>query len=890
MMAFLASMLAKVTVIVALALAGAWLARRSRAASRHVLLAAAFAVLLILPIVSLVAPSISVSVPIAAPAAEEEQPIPSVEPLVDARPRHALESRAATTAPASPGATWPSWPVLFAVIWTLGAILFLLPVIAGLSQVRSLRRSGVPWRRGRAIVNALAADAGIRRRVAVLLSESMAGPVTCGLVRPAIVLPTEAQAWPVEDLRRAIVHELEHVRRGDWASHCLARALCAVYWFHPLVWIAWRQLALDAERACDDAVLGQAEATAYADQLVTLAQRLSTAPHHPLLAMANRHDLATRVGAVLDTRQRRGRAGAAWIGCAAAACTLLVAAISPLRIVAAAQATPASSVSQAFEVASIKPCAGEEPPPVGAGGRSAGPGNAQTSPGRVHWDCVTLDQLINTAYAGVDNRLLNSFVQQRPGDPKLVRGGPSWVYSDKFTIDAKAAGAADRSTLIGPMLRTLLEERFKIKTHRATEERTLYALTVAKSGLKIKPTAPTECWVHDNEAQPTPPAGAENLPSCGNMHMNWNGGNRTLTSTGVLLQNFATGTLSPLLGRYVINRTSIEGRFNIPLEFAPDDNTPGGLSGLAWSRREGATPPTAPSIFKALEELGLKLETTKAPAEYLVIDRAERLSSSGGDQPSSNGRSTFEVASVKPKGPFQGPAEIGVSLLPGGRVLAVNAPLYLLIQVAYGLSSRQVETKTVDDKLMNEVFDIEAKAGVNALPDTAPKDARERQLQQMLQTLLAERFKLTLHKETRETPVYALVIAPGGSRLKASPPDRTCPAGTKCGQLGGGPAGGVRGLDVDMPELAETLTMFGDRHVVDRTGIKGKFDIDLPPWNRSSQGFSSAHNGLEPDEDPNDPTIFAVLRRQLGLRLEPTRGPLEIHVVDHVERPTPNGR
>jgi uncharacterized protein (TIGR03435 family) len=78
--------------------------------------------------------------------------------------------------------------------------------------------------------------------------------------------------------------------------------------------------------------------------------------------------------------------------------------------------------------------------------------------------------------------------------------------------------------------------------------------------------------------------------------------------------------------------------------------------------------------------------------------------------------------------------------------------------------------------------------------------------------------------------------------------------------------------------------------VVDRTGIKGKFDIDLPPWNRSAQGISPADNAQEPAEDPNDPSIFAVLRRQLGLRLESTRSSMDIHVVDHIERPTPNGR
>ncbi len=622
MMPIAASIIAKVTVVLALALIATRLARRSRAASRHVLLVAAFALLLVLPIASVVSPSISVTVPIVA----TEEPASSPAEVTAYTGSLATPAQAAVAAaPATPRSTWPAWPILLAAIWALGATLFLMPVVAGLSQVRILRRSARSWRQGRAIVESLAVDAACPRRLDVLLSEGVPGPMTCGVVRPAIVLPVDAPAWSGDDLARAMLHELAHVRRGDWGSQCIARILCALYWFHPLVWIARRHMALEAERACDDAVLGQSDATAYADQLVALARRLAANPDQPLLAMASRHDLAARVGALLDPRQVRGRAGARWIGAAAAVCALLVTAIAPLRIVASAQ-TPAAVSPKAFDVASIKPCAAEALPPVGAGGRSAGPGRPMTTPGRVHWNCVTLDQLLNTAYAGVDNRLLNNFVQEQPGEHKLVRGGPSWVYADKFTVDAKAAEAADRNTLLGPMLRALLEERFKVKTHRATEERTLYALSVAKGGLKLKATAPGDCWVHDNEKQPLPPAGAEDLPACGNLNMNWNGGNRTLTSTGVTIQNFTTGVLSGLVGRFVMNRTGVEGRYNIPLEFAPDDDTPGGLSGLAWSRREGATPATGPSIFKALEQLGLKLEAAKAPAEYLVIDHVERPS------------------------------------------------------------------------------------------------------------------------------------------------------------------------------------------------------------------------------------------------------------------------
>jgi beta-lactamase regulating signal transducer with metallopeptidase domain len=116
----------------------------------------------------------------------------------------------------------------------------------GLWQVRSLRRSALSWVR---------AEARVHGRVEVLLNEALPGPMTCGFLNPAIVFPLDAQTWAREDLQRAIMHELEHVRRGDRLIHCLARVACAMYWFHPLVWIAWRQLTLEAERSCDEAVL-----------------------------------------------------------------------------------------------------------------------------------------------------------------------------------------------------------------------------------------------------------------------------------------------------------------------------------------------------------------------------------------------------------------------------------------------------------------------------------------------------------------------------------------------------------------------------------------------------------------------------------------------------------
>jgi beta-lactamase regulating signal transducer with metallopeptidase domain len=216
-----ASIVVKATVATALAFIGARLARRSRAAVRHALLAAAFGVLLALPIASIVTPPVRIAVPAAAPKRIEPAfagTAGAISPVAPAPASVGAVSAVPQSAGLSPSA-------LLLTAWIGGTALFLFPVVMGLWQVRALRRCALPWPHGQSVVEKLALDAGIRRRVEVLLHGTLPGPMTCGVVRPAIVLSQDAQTWEGDDLNRAIVHELEHVRRGDWVSHCLARAV-----------------------------------------------------------------------------------------------------------------------------------------------------------------------------------------------------------------------------------------------------------------------------------------------------------------------------------------------------------------------------------------------------------------------------------------------------------------------------------------------------------------------------------------------------------------------------------------------------------------------------------------------------------------------------------------
>jgi uncharacterized protein (TIGR03435 family) len=420
--------------------------------------------------------------------------------------------------------------------------------------------------------------------------------MTCGVARPAILLPIDARAWSGDDLRRAILHEIEHVRRGDWLVQCLARGASALYWCHPLVWVAWRELSLEAERACDDAVLGRTDATEYADQLILLAERLSAAPGRQVLAMANRHDLSTRVRAVLDSRQRRGRAGMAWVALAFAASLVLITAMSPLRIVAA-QATPVtgSPAGQKFAVVTIKPCSAETAAqPSGPRGRGAGAGNVTASPGSLHIDCMTVQNMIDRAYVFFGNPLLNESGPPREAAPR-VKGGPGWIRSDRFTLEARADDNADRKTLMGPMLRAFLEDRLQLQTHRDVEDIPVYAMTVAKGGLKITPVV----------------TDADCKPECGMVMRSMRGSTRILDLGGMELEILTT-VLN--LDRHVIDRTGLSesARYNIHFERPEEPQAdPAGATGA--------------DVFRALEQqLGLTFEAIKAPHGVIVIDKVVR--------------------------------------------------------------------------------------------------------------------------------------------------------------------------------------------------------------------------------------------------------------------------
>ena len=247
----------------------------------------------------------------------------------------------------------------------------------------------------------------------------------------------------------------------------------------------------------------------------------------------------------------------------------------------------------------------------------------------------------------------------------------------------------------------------------------------------------------------------------------------------------------------------------------------------------------------------------------------------------------FDVASVKPN--VSGSTAGWFETRPGGELVVRNQPLRTIIWTAYGVQESQLVGGP--RWLAGERFDIVAK------PASEPKSRDA--LLQMLQALLAERFKLVVHRETRDAPIYAMVpVRPGLLGRGARPSATDCDA-VNAARRGAPPPGnaGLRPLcgtrrtagrlmagGVRMETLARDLSDLAGRTVVDATGIPGFHDLDLEWQPEPPLAPTAAVPALPADA----PSLFTALQEQLGLRLESRRGPVDVLVIDSVERPTPD--
>ncbi len=272
-----------------------------------------------------------------------------------------------------------------------------------------------------------------------------------------------------------------------------------------------------------------------------------------------------------------------------------------------------------------------------------------------------------------------------------------------------------------------------------------------------------------------------------------------------------------------------------------------------------------------------------------------------GVPPQNDSLLAFEVVSIKVNNSGD-PRNTGWLYLPGGKFSAKGVPIPMLILEAYNttrlIPGPELE-KTARD-IERDRYDIEAVAPAGTIPPDMPSKIRNEKMRLMLRTLLADRFKLTVNRQMKEGPVYAIVIGKNGPKLqKAALQEKDCMEQatnvndvTSCHAFGGGQGQGLHGQAVDMSDLAAALSRFSDRPVLDKTGLGGLYNIQTAGWVPLRQR-PPRPAGQEPTAedlafaDPLRPTIYAILD-ELGLKLESQNAVLESIVVEHVERPQEN--
>ena len=620
-------MLERVTVI----LAAAWLLtlglRRAPAAARHMVWTLAIVAAMLTPALSAV-PTWPVPLPAvlarwASPAAVITTGAPDLganaAPAVSVpvMPGRAVSDEAVATA-----SQMTPWAFVVA-LWAFGGAVILLHMLSGIAATFRLRRSatlagGASWV---AEAQAIAADMGIDR-VAFGESDQSQVPFVCGVLEPLVIMPAAAPSWPSDKLRVVLLHELAHVKRRDCLTQLLARVAVAMYWFHPLTWLAAHRLHLERERACDDVVLmSGVRGTDYAAHLVDIASA-AVSRRSPFaaagVAMARRGRLETRLMSILDpqlirTSRRSTRLVVGAFGLVVlAAASLQIQAQAPAPAPAGAQTPAPANVT--FEVASIKRNKMVEAQRAGLNPNvPTVPGRAQTLPGgTLLGRGMTVRELIRDAY-GYRNRAQGDIV-----------GGPGWIDIERYDVQAKTEYAFPPSTSSGlppaaeGALRALLVERFNLIARVESSIRPVYELVLHRKdgqlGPNLKPSKGGCRPFFQREAvnaglviqDPGPDAPAPLRPC------------PLLIAPGIIRAENMTMTdwvrilaLTPQLNRTVIDRTGLTGGFDIQIG-DPEAARTGPMELL---------PPIKPPLES---QLGLTVRDAEAPVEVVVIEQVER--------------------------------------------------------------------------------------------------------------------------------------------------------------------------------------------------------------------------------------------------------------------------
>jgi uncharacterized protein (TIGR03435 family) len=274
----------------------------------------------------------------------------------------------------------------------------------------------------------------------------------------------------------------------------------------------------------------------------------------------------------------------------------------------------------AFELAAIRACRNGD-----------AIGGSKSSPGRLSLGCIPLRTLSEAAYVEFASGHRDAL------SPLVVEGGPAWINrgqhaygdaTDQYSINAKAQDRTSQEMMLGPMMQTLLEDRFHLKIHRETREVAVYALTVGKGGTRLKRF--DESCTPRNPTKMNAPLEPGQKPWCGGDLLFPRSGVGTVDFHGASMAVFVdrlntSRQLGGGLDAPVVDKTGLTGLFDVHLELAPDEVSTGVGVGGAQSGSATAHADFGSSIITAVQQqLGLKLSRTRGPREFLVIDSVER--------------------------------------------------------------------------------------------------------------------------------------------------------------------------------------------------------------------------------------------------------------------------
>lgn len=494
-------------------------------------------------------------------------------------------------------------PAFLMLIWASGFTAVLLSWYARWKQLskmleRAVRAEGT---REMDILRRIENTTNARTRTRFLVSSELMEPGVFGIFYPVLLWPAQLSDR-LEDvhLEAILSHEVAHVRRRDNLAALIHMVVQAIFWFHPFVWWIERKMVEERECACDEAVLQSgSRAEIYADSLLKVSRFCVELPL-PCVSGITGADLSKRIRSIMASRFTEVGLGKRLL---LAALTLSVVA-GPVAFGLIQEAPPTGQILRAtgplpsFEVSAIKlNHSGSGPTMVGAVGHAA-------PQDRFIATNITTKALICWAFGG------NSV----PLPSNEVSGGPSWITSERYDIDAKLEDSQtakmaklstnDQIVQVRLMVQSLLADRFKLVAKDTTVTRPVYALVISKGGSKLQETVP----------------GSESPIKAGGHPVQFSGGRGEVSGHGIPTSFLVRFLSQSGLDRPVVDETGLKGEYDFELKWNPDFDSPGMMQGP--SAGAGSAPPdtSGPSIFTAIQDqLGLKLKATEGPVEDLVI-------------------------------------------------------------------------------------------------------------------------------------------------------------------------------------------------------------------------------------------------------------------------------